>query len=386
MNKKIILSLLILAVVLIAVILFFRPQLPVTQASAQVISIPSSSSGFKRATGPQPIQFPGDFGPHPDYQTEWWYYIGNLVTAEGRHFGYQLTFFRSAMTPPSDLPTRSSSWAVQQVYMAHFTLTDVSGKHFQYAEKFARGSAGLAGAQSTPVFQVWLNNWMVTQNSDQTYRVQADNAGMAIDLILTDLKGPILQGDRGYSQKGADPGNASYYFSQPRLETTGVIQSGNLSYKVHGFSWMDHEYSTSALAPQLVGWDWYALQLNDGSELMVYTLRSQDGSIDAFSSGTYIAPDGSTTPLRKQDFDINISSTWQSPHSKATYPARWRLSIPSLNLTLDIDPYLPDQELNLSFIYWEGAVHLSGQHGSQPVTGSGYIEMTGYAHSMQGKF
>jgi len=270
--------------------------------------------------------------------------------------------------------------------MAHFALTDVSGAHFYSFEKLSRGSVGLAGAQSAPVYQVWLEDWQVSQTGVQSYRLRATENGIALDLTLEDLKGPILQGDHGYSQKGADPGNASYYFSQTRLLTSGNIQVGNQTYQVNGASWMDHEFSTSALAPQLVGWDWFALQLSDGSELMLYNLRHADGSADAFSSGSYIAPDGAVTTLRQEDFKITVSSSWRSPHSKASYPSHWSLEVPSLNLNLDISPYLADQELNLSFTYWEGAVHFRGQHNNSAVTGDGYIEMTGYAMSMQGQF
>jgi predicted secreted hydrolase len=209
---------------------------------------------------------------------------------------------------------------------------------------------------------------------------------MALDLVLVDGKGPILQGDRGYSPKGPQPGNASHYYSLTRLETSGMVQVGDTVYPVSGLSWMDHEWSTSALAADQVGWDWFSIQIDDGSELMVFQLRKEDGSIDPFSSGTLVAPDGSTRHLGRDDFEVRVEDTWRSPHTGATYPARWTVIAPAVDLVLEIEPYLADQELTVSYAYWEGAVRVEGERAGQSVRGSGYVEMTGYAGSMQGQF
>jgi len=342
-------------------------------------------SGFARADKPRQFKFPADFGAHPDYQTEWWYYTGNLDTADGHHFGYQLTFFRRALQPPDNAAPRASDWATQQVYMAHFALTDVRAGRFEAFERLSRSAGGLAGAQASP-YQVWLDDWSVKETGANTTQLHAAKGDLAIDLTLTDTTGPVLQGDHGYSQKGSEPGEASYYYSLPHLESHGDIMVGAVSYQVSGLSWMDHEFSTSALAIDQVGWDWFALQLSNGSELIVYQIRKADGSIDPFSSGTLIAPDGSSTQLNRADFQIIVETTWKSPHTQATYPSRWRLNVPSINLSLEIEPYLADQELNLSYSYWEGAVHFSGTAAGQVVNGDGYIEMTGYANSMSGQF
>jgi predicted secreted hydrolase len=203
---------------------------------------------------------------------------------------------------------------------------------------------------------------------------------------LTDVKGPILQGDLGYSQKGPEPGDASYYVSQTRLQTTGAIQIGSASYAVTGLSWMDHEFSTGALSQGQVGWDWFALQLDDGSELIVYTLRRSDGTIDPYSRGTLIHPDGSVRTLKRDEFSISSDQTWKSPGSGAVYPSHWSINVPSEDLTVSVSPVIPDQELRLSFTYWEGAVRVDGKKGGQTVTGSGYVELTGYAQSMAGQF
>jgi predicted secreted hydrolase len=269
--------------------------------------------------------------------------------------------------------------------MGHFALTDVADRRYQAFERFARGAAGLAGAQAVP-YHVWLEDWSVEEVEPNVVRLRAAQDGLSIDLSLTDRKGPILQGDGGYSQKGPEPGNASYYYSQTRLDSSGTVQVADTTSQVSGLSWMDHEFSTSALAPDQIGWDWFALHLDDGSELMVFQIRKADGSVDPFSSGTLVPPDGSTRHVSRDDFQIRVGDTWRSPCSGATYPARWTVEVPAADLTLDLEPYLADQELNVSYAYWEGAVWISGEQAGLAISGSGYVEMTGYASSMQGQF
>jgi len=341
--------------------------------------------GFERVNNQLPLTFPEDHGAHPEYMTEWWYYTGNLDTTDGRHFGYQLTFFRRALIPEMKRIDRSSNWATNQIYLAHFALTDVLANRFYAHERFARGAAGLAGSTSPP-FQVWLQDWKVEQIADNSYRLHAEEESLILDLILHDRKGPILNGNKGYSQKGPQPGNASIYISQTRLETEGTIQIKQEKYEVEGLSWMDHEFSTSALSGDQVGWDWFGFQLDNGSELMVFYLRKQDGSIDPFSSGTYINPDGSTIPLTRDDFNIEVLDKWRSPHSKAEYPSRWRVQVPSLKIDLEANPYIPDQELNLTFTYWEGAVKIRGVQNGETILGNGYVELTGYSGTFAGDF
>ncbi len=342
--------------------------------------------GFQRALAPVQFSFPLDYGPHPDFQTEWWYYTGNLQTADGKHYGFELTFFRRALQPPADQSARSSDWATVQVYMAHFALTDVPDDRFYYQERFSRGAAGLAGSTGQPSYKVWLDDWQVAQTAQDTYHLAAESGDFAIDLDLKDLKGPVLQGDRGLSQKGPEPGNASYYFSQTRLQTSGSIRVGQETLAVTGLSWMDHEFSTSALSAGQVGWNWFALQLDDGSELEVYTIRHSDGSIDPYSRGLLVLPDGSTVSLKDGDFNIKSESTWNSSASGAVYPSQWTFSIPSERLTLKVTPYIPDQELHVSFTYWEGAVKIEGARNGIPISGNGYVELTGYAQSLAGQF
>ena len=356
------------------------------EPGARLLAAEPEIEGFARVEGPPGFDFPADHGPHPAYQTEWWYYTGNLTAADGRHFGYQLTFFRRALRPADDVAERQSDWAATQVYMAHFALVDVQSRDYVSFERFSRGAAGLAGAQSPP-FRVWLEDWSVVQAADGTHHVLATANGVAIDLMLTDLKGPALQGDEGYSQKGEDPGNASAYYSLTRLQTQGEVRVGGASFTVEGLSWMDHEYSTSALSRGQVGWDWFSIQLDDGSEFMLFTLRT-DGGVDPYSHGLYVEADASAATLHHRDGDYTIDAldTWRSAGTGAEYPARWRVVIPERGVEVEIEPWLADQEFEGSYSYWEGAVRVSGERNGEPITGSGYVELTGYAGSMEGEF
>ena len=386
MTRRVFVLLIGVAILLLIYVLAVAPwRTEEARVRAQLVAPTAEATGFARVEGPRELSFPADDGPHPNYQTEWWYYTGNLQDPDGRHFGYQLTIFRRALVPPIRQEDRRSAWGTNHVYMAHFAVTNVVDKRYQSFERFSRSALDLAGAQAEP-YRVWLEDWSVEEVQPQVYRLRAAQDELKLDLLLTDRKGPVPQGDRGYSQKGPDPGNASLYYSRTRLETSGTLRSGDRHYRVDGMSWMDHEFSTSGLGPDQVGWDWMALQLDDGSELMVFQLRKDDGSVDPFSSGTMIAPDGSTRRLTADDFQIAVGATWRSPHSGATYPSKWTVTIPSLSLTLRIEPHLADQELNVSYAYWEGAVRIAGERAGRAVSGNGYIEMTGYARSMHGEF
>ena len=386
--KKLTLPLLILISIIILLAARSNPPDPIQSqlVNSSEFAPVTDPTGFTRAEGPLPLTFPADQGPHPDYLTEWWYYTGNLDTPDGRHFGFQLTFFRRALVPPADRAAdRASDWAADQVYLAHFALTDVDGEQFHSFERFSRGAADLAGAQATP-YRVWLENWTVEEISPNTYHLLAEQGQLKLDLELTPAKKYVLHGDQGYSQKGPEPGNASTYISQTRLAATGTVQTKDGTFEVSGLAWMDHEYSTSVLSEGQIGWDWFSVQLSDQTEIMFFQLRREDGSVDPFSSGTIIYSDETTRPLTKDDFTITVLDTWRSPHSGADYPARWQVTIPSENLTLTLEPWLPDQELQVSVIYWEGAVRVEGTHNGQPVTGNGYVELTGYAAPFDGDF
>ena len=294
-----------------------------------------------------------------------------------------LRVFRQGLLPPDQSPESSSRWRSEQLYFAHFTLTDVTMDQFVFSERFSRAGADLAGAQAQP-YLVWLEDWEVRQVENGQYQLTARHDGVAISLTLTDEKGPVLQGMDGYSQKGSDPGNASYYYSQTRLKSTGTVSIGEELFEVSGWSWKDHEFSTSALSEGQVGWDWFSLQLNDGTDLMLYYFRRAVGLIDPYSSGMLIGPDGTTLRLGSDDFKITTLDTWVSPNSGAEYPAQWRIQVPSAEIDLTVTPYIPNQELSVTVVYWEGAVEVSGTLGRQTVKGAGYVELTGYAQSMKG--
>jgi predicted secreted hydrolase len=271
--------------------------------------------------------------------------------------------------------------------MAHFAITDVPGNKFRSFERLERGAAGLAGASIDPVYHVWLEDWSVTGDGEGSTHLSAREENLSLDLTLVESKPPVLQGDAGLSQKGAQPGNASYYYSLTRLESTGTLQlEGGKEFAVKGLSWMDHEFSTSALSHGQIGWDWFALQLSDGQDLMVFNLRQADGAPDPYSSGSLISADGMKTTLSRQDFTINPLRSWVSSYSQARYPSGWQVDVPEAGISLEITPLLEDQENRLTYTYWEGAVAINGTVAGSPVSGYGYVELTGYAASMQGEF
>ena len=338
-----------------------------------------NTEGYERAVEPREFRFPEDHGPHPGFRTEWWYWTGNLATADGRAFGYQLTMFRNALAPGE--AQRPSSWSSRQIYMAHFALSDIGAERFYAFERFSRDALGLAGAQVEPFFHVWLQDWeaRATQGGVFPMKLTArgDN-GATLELELEEGKPPVLQGERGLSQKSAERGNASYYYSLTRMPSRGTVTVDGRAYPVTGTSWMDREWSTGSMAKNQVGWDWFALQLSDGSELMYYQLRREDGSADPFSAGSFVPPQGAPVRIQRDALRLEVLDTWQSPRGNTKYPARWRLSVPEVQLELEITPAQADQELPVSVRYWEGAVRVRGSRAGQPVTGQGYVELTGY--------
>jgi predicted secreted hydrolase len=337
-----------------------------------------SAEGFARALAPRPFVFPPDHGPHSGFRTEWWYYTGNLQSADGRHFGFQLTFFRIAVAPT--MAPRASAWASREVYMAHFALTDTAGRRFSAASRLSRAALGLAGARAQP-FKVWVEDWVAEGVASGAVPVRLRAAGeeTAIDLTLTSTKPVVLQGERGLDRKGEEPGNASYYYSLTRMPVTGRVTIRGAAFEVSGLGWMDREWSTSSLGADLVGWDWMALQLDDGRDLMLYQLRRADGTADRFSAGSLVGVDGASRPLGREDFRIDVRATWTSPRDGTRYPSRWRVTVPSEALELEIVPRLADQELVLAVRYWEGAVRVDGRAGGRPMGGAGYVELVGYA-------
>jgi predicted secreted hydrolase len=358
-----------------------QPEVSAHLGAVEALSI-DSTAGYTRARAPMPFAFPQDHGPHPAFLTEWWYFTGNLDDGAGHHFGYQLTIFRRALAPTA--PTRDSDWATRDIYMGHLALSDVAGGKFSAYERFSRGGAGLAGASGEP-FHVFLEDWSVDGGGPEgmDMRLRASQGDVGIDLRATNSAAPVLQGDAGLSQKGPSPGNASYYYSLPHMATTGEIRVGDARYSVSGLSWMDREWSTSSLEGDVSGWDWFALQLDDGASLMFYRLREPGGAVSPYSAGSLVSADGAQISLARGDVQVDVLDTWRSPRTGALYPARWRLRVPAAQLDLEITPYLADQELPVSVSYWEGAVQISGTRAGVRLGGSGYVELTGYAEGVR---
>jgi predicted secreted hydrolase len=337
-----------------------------------------AAPGFARAIEPRDFSFPADHGSHDAFRTEWWYFVGNLDDAAGSHFGFELTFFRIALSPEAE--SRASAWGTNQVWMANFAVTDVARARFGTAERFARGALGLAGAEAAP-FRVWVNDWSVEgfmDSSTADLRVTARDAEMSVALQLKATKPPVAQGDRGLDAKGPERGNASYYYSFPRLAATGSIEVDGVATEVTGNAWIDREWGTSALSAGVAGWDWFALQLSDGRDLMYYRLRDANGNASPFSGGSIVDADGESRRLAAGDVRLTAVDYWRSARTGIRYPVAWRLEVPSEDAVLEIVPYLEDQEVDLSVRYWEGAVRVAGNQGASRLTGHGYLELAGY--------
>jgi predicted secreted hydrolase len=370
--------LLVAIALFVALALWLWSRHPATSGSP-VASVAAALSGpadaaFARADRPREFAFPADHGPHPDYRTEWWYYTGNLADARGRRFGFQFTIFRVALAPPDAVaPARSSAWATDQAYFAHLALSDVDGHRFVARHDTARGAVGLAGAQADP-YRVWIGGWSVEGWAPTRLRAESREAPtIALDLTLDPRKPIVLEGDHGLSRKGS--GGSSYYYSLTRMPTSGSVAIGGESFAVSGETWMDREWSTSALAENQAGWDWFSLQLGDGRELMLYRMRLKDGGVDPASSGTLVERDGTSRPLALADFAIEPLGRWTSPRG-GEYPSGWQVRVPAAGIDVGVQPLLKDQELAVGFRYWEGAVEVIA--GGRPA-GCGYVELTGYA-------
>ncbi|HEX2251830.1 MAG TPA: lipocalin-like domain-containing protein [Thermoanaerobaculia bacterium] len=378
-----------------------EPAIESRLAVAEVLG-GGDTAGYAVADRPRRFAFPADHGAHPDFRTEWWYFTGNLATAGGRRFGYQLTVFRSALAPPPDADgagERASAWATRQVWMGHLALTDVAGRRFRAAEKLARGGdVGLAGARTAP-FRVWVEDWQARSISrDSTadaapflpLRLTAAGDDAALDLVLAPGKPLVLQGEDGLSRKGREAGAASYYYSLTRLPTRGTVTVGGERFAVTGASWLDREWSTSVLGSGERGWDWLSLQLADGRDVVAWRIRGRGDAPGAIDYAAVVTPQGELRVLDAAAARLDPTGTWRSPATGALYPSGWRLSLPGADagggqLEVVVEPLLRDQELDLSVRYWEGAVRVEnvatgGPAGSAGAgaAGYGYVELTGY--------
>jgi predicted secreted hydrolase len=339
----------------------------------------AAAGTFAQALPGYHFQFPRDHASHPAYRTEWWYYTGHLADPKGRPFGFELTFFRFGMTRA---PLGPSKWRFDDLYVAHFAVTDEQAQRFSFFDRLNRPGLGLAAA--SPVrYDVHNGTWLARALPDGRHHLRAREGDLAIDLVLKSLKPPVIHGHDGVSQKADCVGCASHYYSLTRLETTGILTVGRERLPVHGTSWMDHEISSNQLTKDQVGWDWFSLQLSDGAELMLYRLRLANGQVEPRSSGTYVRPDGSWVDLPLGTWSADATGSWTSPRSQGTYPSGWRVKVPAEQLDLTVTPAVKDQELvtggPTAATYWEGSSHVTGTHAGKPVAGDAYVELTGYA-------
>jgi len=362
-------------------------------AEARLSAGTANIEGYARAIEPYNWQFPRDFGSHDAFQTEWWYYTGNLSDETGRRFGYQFTIFRRAISPSS--VTTHSEWRTNQIFMVHFTVSDIETGQFFHEERYGRGSADLAGALPNDAspdanYRIWVEDWQIytPDEAHTTTQITAQADQFAVNLTLEQAKAPAFHGDNGLSQKSGEIGNASYYYSLSRLITNGTITINGETFRVSGNTWKDHEFSTSALGAGAKGWDWFGLIFDDNYELMVGKIRMADGGKEPAFGGLLIYPDGTTRYLSSSDFNITATGTWVSPHTNAEYPSGWQITLNGAIFEdgqariLTVTPLATDQELHSGDIaYWEGAVRVEGGF-----TGYGYAELTGYIGTMDGRF
>lgn len=349
------------------------------------LGIAAEAKEYRRALPGYQFRFPRDHFSHPEFKTEWWYYTGHLRTEDGERYGYQLTFFRVGTEEGEG--GNPSQWAVRDLYLAHFAVSDLTRKWFHFTDRLSRAALGMAGA-STEALKVWNGDWRL-EGAGEAHRLQAKDEKFAIDLTLTPAKAPVIHGQQGISQKGEGEGYASHYYSLTRLKTTGVLTVNGRRKAVEGFSWMDHEFGSNQLKEGQEGWDWFGLQLDNGMELMFYRMRQTGGRSDPASSGTLILPDGTSLHLTLPEVEIQATGSWKSPRSGATYPMGWRITIPRHEIVLTVSPAFPDQELDTQrstkVVYWEGGVSVAGTHRTERIAGQGYVELTGYARKFDKK-
>lgn len=346
-----------------------------------VMLLAAQTATWKEAAPGYRYEFPRDHASHPDFKLEWWYYTGNVQTVDGRRFGYQVTFFRVGVDPA---PANPSRWAVRDLFMTHLAVSDPREDRYRFAERLSRGGPGLAGA-STARYEVWNEDWRAHLDAQGRHLIQAVDKGSGVELTLDEGKPAAINGVNGISQKGAAAGNASHYYSLTRMPTRGTVIVDGERFAVTGESWMDHEFGTSFLEKEQQGWDWLSIQLRDGRELMLYQLRRGDGSRDPRSSGTLVDQQGRTTHLTADDFVMTAVGDTFKAASGAVYPIRWSVEIPKAQIALEVTTPMQGQELSTEgagISYWEGLIDVKGTSGTQPITGRGYLEMTGYKGSL----
>ena len=343
--------------------------------------------GWHRAEAGWNYDWPRDHSVHPDFKTEWWYFTGNLRTTDGRRFGYQATIFRQGMRAPGNLAPVQSRFIVDDMKFGHFTVTDVNAGRFFFSQQFVRGAFGEAGFGDMKNDRqlAWLGDWTLALEKDGAMRLRASEGDRAIDLQLANTKPWAVHGEGGVSIKAQEPGHASQYYSGTRMRSRGTLRIEGREMIVEGESWFDHEWATNQLAPGQSGWDWFSVQMDDGTELMIYRLRRKDGGVDAASAGSFIGGDGKVRHLRLDEMRLTPTRIWESAKTHGRYPIGWRVEVPGLGIDLEVSTPVEQQELALEPVaYWEGMIDVRGRNAGHTVRGHGYLELTGYAGAVVG--
>lgn len=328
-----------------------------------------SEAGFLIADAVRPFVFPRDHGAHPRFRQEWWYLTAALKDrSTGEEYGVQFTLFRRALAADAG----EGPWRAAQAFLGHFALTDVERERHVEAERFARGHPRLAGVQTSP-FAAWIEGWRLESIGASTWpvRLQASTESFGVDLVMRETRPPVPQGDRGLSMKG--PGAGSYYYSVPRLAIEGTLQIGDREVEARGLGWFDREWSTSALGAEQIGWDWFALQLDDGRSLMAYQIRRRDGERGAYDQGVLVPAEGGVRTLGSADFSLSPERVWRDD-AGTRWPVRWRIAVGDELFV--VDAAIEDQVMDTSIRYWEGLVRVSDPMARD--LGRGYMELTGY--------
>lgn len=338
---------------------------------------------FAAVTPERAVAFPQDSGAHATFRTEWWYATGWLTTPDNRPLGFQITFFRSATGHDAADP---SAFAPSQLIIAHAALSDPAFGHLAHDQRIARQGFGLAYAKPANT-DVKLDSWKMIRSADGSYNVTVDADSFSLHLTLTPTQAPLIQGEHGYSRKGPRPEQASYYYSEPQLRVSGgvvrPVVAGTPSHgeiAVTGMAWLDHEWSSTLLDADAVGWDWLGANLDDGSALMAFKVRGRDGSA-VWAHAAFRRRDGEVTTFGADQVDFTSRRTWRSPRTNTSYPVS--MAVKTGTLIWQLDPLMDDQELDSTqstgAVYWEGAVRVK-REGVE--VGRAYLELTGYAKAV----
>ena len=349
------------------------PSMPFVSRRSLLLAALSAGPVAAWALPERKLEFPRDFGSHPDLHTEWWYITGHAKTPAGREFGFQVTFFRSRVEAALGM---RSAFAAKNLVFAHAAVTDLDGRVLLHDQRIARAGFGVAEA-STSDTDVRIRDWsLVRENGVYVARIQAGE--FSLDMRFTPTQPVLLQGKAGLSRKGPDESQASYYYSEPQLKAQGKLTLKGQAFDIGGAAWLDHEWSEALMHPEAVGWDWIGMNLDDGSALTAFHLRRKDGSA-LWGGGSFRTRDGALRVFRNDEVRFESTREWTSPRTQAKYPTQWRVQTPSGSF--EVRALLDDQELDsrgsTGGVYWEGLSDLFDTRGVR--AGRGYLEMTGYA-------